>query len=125
MPNDTILPDMDVAANRLRADHAVRLYRHVVSNVHLDVLYLAMLLDETGSNDDILLDDDIGAEVDRCHIATHHHLRVHHILPLHADVLKALQNDIFTDFVLLLRKQVELRLVVFGHGLHHLSIFCR
>ena len=77
-----------------------------------------MLLVEGGSDDDVLFDDHIGAQIDVCYVTAHDDLRVHHVFPFHADVLKALQDHILTDLVLFLSEKVELRLVVLGHRLH-------
>ena len=104
VPNHTVFPNVHITADGLGADDAVRLDRHIVSDVHLDVLDLTMLLVEGGSDDDVLFDDHVGAEVDRGHVSSHDHLRMHHILPFHSDVLQALQDDILRNLVLLLRE---------------------
>ena len=118
MPYDAILTNVHIAANGAGTDHAVRLDRHVVTDVHLNVLDLAMLLHPCWPHNNILLDDNVGPEIDWSHITTHHDLGVHDVFTLHANVLEALQDHMFADFVLLLREQVELRLVVLGHRLH-------
>ena len=43
---------------------------------------------------------------------------MHHVFAFHADVFEAFENNILTNFILLLCEQVELSLVVFGHRLH-------
>ena len=118
MPDHTTLADVHIAPDRLRRDHTLRLYRNIVSNVHLDVLDMAVFFAKSRANDHIFLDDNIGAQVDRGHISSHDDLGVHDVFALHSNVLESLQNDILTDLVLLLREQVKLRLVVLGHGFH-------
>ena len=79
---------------------------------------MTVFLAKCRANDYVFFDDDVGAEVDRRHITAHDYLRVHDIFAFHSNILESLQNDILTDFVLLLREQVELRLVVLGHRFH-------
>ena len=118
MADYAVLTDMHIAADRLRGDHALGFNGHIVSNVHLDVLDMAVFFAKSWANDHIFLDDNIGAQVDRGHISSHDNLGVHDVFTLHSDVLESLQNDVLTDLVLLLREEVKLRLVVLGHGFH-------
>ena len=118
MADHTSLADMHVAADRLGRNHALGLNCHIVSNVHLDILHMPMLLAKRRSNNHILLDNDISSEIYRCHITPHDNLRMHHVFALHADILQALQNHILADLILFLGEEVELRLVVFGHRFH-------
>ena len=53
-----------------------------------------------------------------CHVSSDQHSGVDDILAFHADVLSALENDALGDLVLLLRKEVELCLVIFRKWFH-------
>ena len=77
-----------------------------------------MFLAKSRTDYHILLDNHVSAQVNRCHVPTHDHLRVHHVFALHADIFEAFQDDVLADLVLLLREEVELRLVVLWHWLH-------
>ena len=77
---------MDIAADGGSADDALGLNRHIVSNVHFDVLYMAMFLIVCRSDNDILLDYNVSAKIDWGHIAAHDDLRMHHIFSFHSNV---------------------------------------
>ena len=109
---------MDIAADGSCANDALWLNRHIVSNVHLDVLDMTMFFVVGRSDYDVLLDYDIGAKIDRGHISSHDDLRVHHIFSLHPNILQALQDDVLTNLVLLLSEEIELRFVVLRHRFH-------
>ena len=74
MADNTALADVHIASDRLRGDHALRLNRHIVSNVHLDILHMPMLLAKCRSNNHILFYYDISSEIYRCHVTPHDNL---------------------------------------------------
>ena len=114
---------MNIAADGSSANDTLWLNRHIVSNVHFDVLDMTMFFVVCRSDNDILLDYDICAKIDRRHIASHDDLRVHNIFSFHSNILQALQDHVFTNLVLLLSKEIELRFVVLRHRLHLEFIF--
>ena len=118
MANNAVLSDVNITTDRSCRDDTLGLNSHIVSNIHLDILNMAVFLAKCWPDYYILFDNNIRAQVDWSHVASHNHLRVHDIFALHSDIFETLQDDVLTDFVLLLREQIELRFVVLGHRLH-------
>ena len=116
--DDTILSNVDVAADSGRLDHTTLLDCHVMADFHGHILQLFVLLDEGWADDHVLLDDHICSKEDRCHITSDKDLGMHDILTFHLDILKSFENNRFGDLVVLLSEQVELGLVVFWNDFH-------
>ena len=53
-----------------------------------------------------------------CHVSSDQNSGVDYIFAFHTDVLSTLENDALGDLVLLLRKEVELCLVIFRKWFH-------
>ena len=121
--NNAPLANVDVAANGLRTDYAGRFNGHIVANFHCNVLQMALLLVESRSQNGALFNHHVRAKLNGGHVASEKHFCVHNVFAFHPNVVHAFQDHILTNFVLLLRKDIELRFVVARRGLHYILNF--
>ena len=70
MADDTILADVNVAADALRADHASLFDEHVVADFHRHVRQLTSLLVKGGSQNNVFFDDHMLTEMEGGHVSS-------------------------------------------------------